>query len=140
VKATKRKKLEEAGWKAGSTSEFLGLSNEEELLVNIKLVLASEVKKRRQRLKLTQQELAQRLGSSQSRVAKLEIADSSVSMELLVRSLASLGASRAEIGRTIGTRAVTRKQPKTRQPALTRRSVNLRPTPHQRTLRAVPVS
>ena len=39
VKATKRKKLEEAGWKVGSTSEFLGLSSEEELLVNIKLVL-----------------------------------------------------------------------------------------------------
>ena len=74
--------------------------------MNMKLSLASQVKERRQQLKMTQQQLAKRLGSSQSRVAKMEVADSSVSMELLVRSLASLGASRAEIGKTIGTRVV----------------------------------
>lgn len=118
MKTSQRKKLEEAGWKVGSTFEFLGLSDEEELLVNMKLALASQVKKRRQRLKMTQQELATRIGSSQSRVAKIEVADKSVSLELLVRSLASLGASRTEIGRIIGTRVVSQKRPKTRKTSL----------------------
>ena len=113
MKASKRKKLEEAGWKVGSTSEFLGLSDEEEMLVAMKLALASNLKARRQQLKITQHELAKRLGSSQSRVAKMEIADRSVSMELLVRTLASLGASRTEIGGMISNRAVTRKKTKT---------------------------
>ena len=105
MKASKRKQLEEAGWKVGSASEFLELSNAEEMLVNMKLALATNVKALRQQLSMTQQELAERIGSSQSRVAKMEVADRSVSMELLVRSLASLGASRTEIGNIVGTRA-----------------------------------
>jgi len=104
MKISKRKKLEEAGWKVGSPAQFLGLSDSEVMLVNMKLSLATQVKERRQQLKMTQQQLAKRLGSSQSRVAKMEVADSSVSLELLVRSLASLGASQAEIGKTIGSR------------------------------------
>ena len=113
MKASKRKALKDAGWNVGSTSEFLGLTDAEEMLVNMKLALASKVRERRQQLKITQQELAKRLGSSQSRVAKMEVPDRSVSMELLVRSLASLGASRTEIGRIIGARVVTGKQPRT---------------------------
>ncbi len=118
MKAAKRRKLEKAGWKVGSTSEFLGLSDEEEMLVAMKLTLASDLKARRQQLKITQQELAKRIGSSQSRVAKMETADRSVSMELLVRSLASLGASRTEIGKIVGTRVVARKRSKTRTATL----------------------
>lgn len=113
MKASKRKKLEEAGWKIASSSEFFGLSDEEEMLVDMKLALATKLKIRRQQLKMTQQELASRIRSSQSRVAKMETADRSVSMELLVRSLASLGVSRKEIGGIIGERLVTRKRAKT---------------------------
>lgn len=104
MKESKRKKLEAAGWTVGSAADFLGLSTEEETLLNMKLSLALQVKQRRQQLKLTQQALAKRLGSSQSRVAKIEVGDPSVSMELLVRSLISLGASPADIGRIIGTK------------------------------------
>jgi transcriptional regulator with XRE-family HTH domain len=57
--------------------------------------------KRRDGQHLTQEQLAKMLGSSQSRVAKMEAADSSVSMELLVRSLLMLGATRKEVGRVI---------------------------------------
>ena len=110
MKTSKRKKLEDAGWKVGSTAEFLGLSDEEEALVVMKLALAKNVKARRQRLKITQMQLATRLGSSQSRVAKMEDADRSVSMELLVRSLLSLGASRKDIGTIIGARVVKRNE------------------------------
>ena len=105
MKASKRKKLEAAGWKVGSASEFLELSDAEEMLVNMKLALATNVKAMRQRMKLTQQDLATRIGSSQSRVAKMEVADGSVSMELLVRSLAALGASRTQIGKIVGARS-----------------------------------
>jgi ribosome-binding protein aMBF1 (putative translation factor) len=104
MKASKRKKLETAGWKVGSASEFLELSDAEEMLVNMKLALAANVRTLRQQKKITQQELAKRIGSSQSRIAKMEVADGSVSMEMFVRSLAALGASRSQIGKIVGTR------------------------------------
>ena len=102
MKASKRQKLEAAGWKVGSTADFLGLSREEELLIDMKLALANKLKARRQERKLTQLEIAKRLGSSQSRIAKMEVADKSVSLDLLVRSLLYLGATRQDIAGTIG--------------------------------------
>ena len=99
MNSSKRKKLEKAGWKVGSASEFLGLTPEEEMLVEIKLALADKVKELRNKRGMTQDALAKRIGSSQSRVAKMEVAN--VSMDLLVRSLASLGASQKEIGGAI---------------------------------------
>ena len=110
MKTSKRKKLEAAGWKVGSASEFLELNDAEEMLVNMKLALATNVKTMRRQMKMTQQELANRIGSSQSRVAKMEVADGSVSMELFVRSLAALGASRTQIGKIVGTRVAKSKQ------------------------------
>ena len=59
------------------------------------------VRERRLKLGLSQVELASRLGSSQSRVAKLEGADATVSLDLLIRGLLALGASRREIGRAL---------------------------------------
>jgi DNA-binding XRE family transcriptional regulator len=102
MKVSKKKKLEAAGWKVGSATEFLGLNEVEEMLVNMKLMLAANVKAMRQANNLTQQELAQLIGSSQSRVAKMELADGSVSMEMCVRSLATLGASSPQIGSAVG--------------------------------------
>ena len=104
MKSTKRDRLNKAGWKVGTAKEFLGLTNEEAALIEMKLALARSLKQRRLEHDLTQDELASRLGSSQSRVAKMEAADATVSMELLVRSLLVLGASRQEIGRIIGSK------------------------------------
>lgn len=98
MKASKRLKLEAAGWTVGSASDFLNLTKEEETLVDVKLALAQSVKERRQKENLTQRELARRIGSSQSRVAKMEAADSSISMDLLVRSLAAMGETARSIG------------------------------------------
>src|SRR5437773_11806205 len=47
MKAQKRKRLEKAGWKLGSAKEFLGLTAEEEAVVDLKLVLARAVRKER---------------------------------------------------------------------------------------------
>jgi DNA-binding XRE family transcriptional regulator len=102
--ASKKQKLRKAGWKLGSAAEFLGLSAEEQALVAMKLDLVQGVRVLRERHRITQAELAKRLGSSQSRVAKLEAGDRSVSMELLMRALLSLGASKKEIGAMLGKR------------------------------------
>ena len=98
---TKRKRLQAAGWKIGSSAEFLDLSEEEAALIEMKLALADGIRARRVVANLTQTELARRLGSSQSRVAKLEAADGSVSIDLMMRTLLVLGATRHEIGRMI---------------------------------------
>jgi len=46
---------------------------------------------------MTQEQLGRLLGSSQSRVAKIEAADPSVSIDLMVRSLLRMGASRKDV-------------------------------------------
>ena len=128
MNSTQRKKLEAAGWKVGTVVEFLRLTPEEELLVEMKLACAERIRVLREKLKITQQQLATRLGSSQSRVAKIENADKSVSMELLLRSLVTLGASRQEIGNVLvgrPTRTTRRKKAKGRQRAKGQRVVKV---------------
>jgi len=101
MKQNKRDKLKAAGWRVGDAGEFLGLSKEEAAFVEIKLALAASLHRRRVRRNLTQEQLAQQLGSSQSRVAKMEAADASVSLDLLVRSLLALGASRRDVAKVL---------------------------------------
>jgi ribosome-binding protein aMBF1 (putative translation factor) len=87
----KRRKLEKKGWRIGSVSDFLELSPEESAYVELKVRLARELRQRRQKLGISQVEVAKKLQSSQSRVAKMEAGDPSVSIDLLVRSLLALG-------------------------------------------------
>jgi predicted transcriptional regulator len=99
--SAKRKKLERAGWSVGSVSEFLGLSEDEAAFVELKLALSDELRKRREDQGLTQVALSEKLGSSQSRVAKMEASDATVSVDLLIRGLLATGASRREIASAI---------------------------------------
>ena len=105
MREDKRRRLEAKGWKVGSAQEFLGLSAEEAAYVELKVRLAMGVRKWRQRRKLTQADLAKKLQSSQSRVAKIEAGDPSVSLDLLVRSLLALGASSQELSRIMSARS-----------------------------------
>ena len=91
MNTAKRKKLEKAGWKVGTAEEFLNLSPEEAAYVEVKLNLAKVLSNRRKSLRMTQVALAKKIKSSQSRVAKMEAGDPSVSIDLLVRSLIALG-------------------------------------------------
>ena len=100
----KRKKLEAKGWKVGSADEFLNLTPEESAYINLKIKLAQGLSWHRKRQQLTQMQLAQRIKSSQSRVAKMEAGDPSVSLDLLIKSLLALGSSPAELARLIGGR------------------------------------
>ena len=89
----------------GDAADFLGLSDEEAALVEMKLGLADSLRRRRQARKLTQTQLAKRLGSSQSRVAKMEAADPAVSLDLLVRALLELGATRTQVAKAMTKRS-----------------------------------
>jgi len=101
VREAKRKRLAAKGWKVGTAREFLGLTAQEEALIELKLQLAARLRRRRMRRRLTQSELARILKSSQSRVAKMESGDPSVSLDLIARSLIALGASAREMARAI---------------------------------------
>ncbi len=97
----KRQKIEAAGGKVVTVTEFLELTPEEEAIIEIRLALSKSVKKMRQQEQLSQQKLADNINSSQSRVAKMEAADRSVSIDLLIKSLLSLGATREDIAAAI---------------------------------------
>ncbi len=103
----KRKRLEAAGWRVGSAAELLDLSPEEAAFVEMKLTLGRSLRERRTRQRLSQSELATRLKSSQSRVAKMEASDPTVSLDLLVRALLATGATRREIAKAIAAREST---------------------------------
>lgn len=101
MRADKRKKLERAGWTVGDAGDFLGLTVEERRFVDVKLALADGLRERRERLGLTQTQVAERFGSSQSRVAKMEAADRTVSTDLLLKSLFTLGASPGDVAKLL---------------------------------------
>jgi len=101
MRKTKRVALEKKGWKVGDAEDFLELTPEEAAYVEMKLRLSDSLRRRRQLRKLTQTELAKLIKSSQSRVAKMETGDPSVSLDLLIRSLLALGASEKDLAKTI---------------------------------------
>jgi len=101
---TKRKRLEAKGWKTGSAKDLLRLSHEEEAYIELRLKLAEGLKARRADKGFTQVQLAKAIQSSQSRVAKMEAGDPTVSLDLLVRSLLALGASNSELAKIIARR------------------------------------
>ena len=101
MKAAKRKKLEASGWKIGSADEFLDLSPEEVAYVELKLSLSRSLKQRRSKKNMSQVEFAKLVKTSQSRVAKMEAGDPSVSIDLLIKSLLALGASSKDLDKAI---------------------------------------
>ena len=104
MNSARLKKLRAAGWKIGNARDFLKLSDEEVMLVELKLSLTSALKEARQKRRLSQIDLAQRMGSSQSRVAKIEAGDPSVSLDLIVRALFATGATRQELQRAFSSK------------------------------------
>lgn len=97
MKAARIRKLEAAGFKVGSADEYLGLSTEESALVSLRLSVAAAVRRRRLQSNCSQAELARRIGSSQSRIAKLEAAEPDVSLDLLFRAFFATGANRRDL-------------------------------------------
>ena len=100
----KKARLEARGWKAGGAEEFLGLSKQEAAFVEMKLALARCFRELRMRRNLSQTRLAELIGSSQSRVAKIESGDPTVTIDLMLRSVLAMGASPKQVGRVLATR------------------------------------
>jgi len=102
MKKSKKERLEKAGWRIGTAKDFLELTDEEVAFIEIKLALSKYLKDSRVRRKITQNQLAKIIHSSQSRIAKMEAGDPSVSFDLLLKSLLSIGTSPKQLARVIG--------------------------------------
>ena len=98
---SKRKKLEANGWKVGTVSDFLNLTQAESEYIELKLLLSRNLQKKRVAQNITQVKLAKLLHSSQSRVAKMEAGDKSVSIDLILNSFFALGATNKDIGKML---------------------------------------
>jgi DNA-binding XRE family transcriptional regulator len=81
--------------------DFLKLSDQEAALIEVRLCLMDVLRQARRKRGISQIQLARRMGSSQSRVAKIETGDPSVSLDLIIRALIASGASRREIQETL---------------------------------------
>lgn len=112
MKKPKADRIRAGGWKIGDAQEFLGLSDEEAALIEVKLALADCVREERLRQNLTQTALAKRIGSSQSRVAKLEAGESAVSLDLMFRAAFNLGISLQVLGKRITKMRSPRQSPR----------------------------
>ena len=97
----KKKKLEAKGWRFGDASDFLGLSPEEAQFIDLKIALKDSLKAERLKQNITQVELAKLIGSSQSRIAKMEAGDPTVTVDLLLKALLQLGVTNKQISKII---------------------------------------
>jgi hypothetical protein len=83
--------MEAAGWRSGDAADFLELTEEERQIIEFRLMVGRGVRRLRENHRLTQQQLADRIGSTQSRVAKIEAASREVSLDLMLRGFFSAG-------------------------------------------------
>ena len=97
MKTEKKRRLEAAGWKEVTVQEFLNLSEADVQYIEMKLALSRLLRLVRERRRLTQTKAAALLKTSQSRLARMEAGDPSVSLDLLVRGLFALGASQKDM-------------------------------------------
>ena len=104
MRESRRRRLEARGWVVGTTAEFLNLTPADEAYIELRLRLADGLRARRQKRRLTQSAFAKTIRSSQSRVAKMELGDPTVSLDLLITSLLALGASRTDLAALISSR------------------------------------
>jgi ribosome-binding protein aMBF1 (putative translation factor) len=104
MKPSKKRKLQRAGFKVGTVQEFLGLSDEEMALIELKVRLVAMLRQVRQARGMRQQDLADLIASSQSRIAKMEAGESDVSLDLIFKAFFSLGVSRQQLAKMIGSK------------------------------------
>ena len=113
---SKRQAVTAAGFRVGDAGDFLELTEEERRLVELRVALSRTVRRLREIHSLTQQQLADRLKSSQSRVAKLEVGASDVSLDLLFRGLFAMGGRLSDL-KTPSRRRASIKTPTVEQKA-----------------------
>ena len=97
----RKQQLEEKVFRVGSAADFLELTPEEEAYIDIRLDISNMVQSQRGKRGWTQDQLARAIGSSQSRIAKLEGGDPGISMDLMIKALLRLGTSKKQIGKLL---------------------------------------
>ncbi len=98
----KQKALQAAGFRVGDAEDFLELTEEERRLVELRAAVSRSVRRLREKRHLTQQQLAGKLKSSQSRVAKIEAGSVDVSLDLLFRALFAVGGGLVDLTDPVG--------------------------------------
>ena len=86
-----RKALEAAGWKFGDAADFLAMRDEERQMLDLRVDAALAVRRQRQAMKLSQQQLARRIHTSQPRIVKIEKAAMDVTLDQILRAYAAAG-------------------------------------------------
>jgi len=87
MNADAKKRFRDNGWVIGNTQEFLGLSDEEMKLVEFRIALGKMLREHRESIGYTQTRFSKELGTSQSRLARMEAGDASVTIDLLLKSV-----------------------------------------------------
>lgn len=98
----KRKAVEAAGFTLMDAEDFLELTEEERRLVDLKVALSKVVREQRLKRHMTQSEMAKRLKTSQSRIAKLEAASPGISLDLMFRGLFAVGGKVSDVTQHVG--------------------------------------
>src|SRR5437667_5956238 len=91
MQTEKRKALEAAGWRFGDAADFLGMTDEERQMLDLRVDAALAVRRQRETMKLSQQELARRIHTSQPRIVKIEKAAKDVTLDQILRAFTAAG-------------------------------------------------
>ena len=106
-----REALEAAGWKFGDYGDFLGLSDAERQIVELRLRLSRGIRTARERAGMTQADLASAMKSTQPRVARIEAGGRGVSLDQMMRAYFAAGGKADALFATRGVKKVARKSP-----------------------------
>ena len=92
TKNEKRARLQKLGYRVyKDVADWLELTPEERLLLNLRMEVTQAILKFRDALGLTQAQLAAKLGSTQPRIANLELGQRGFSMDFAVKALLAMG-------------------------------------------------
>ena len=101
ISTKKKKVLESASYKVTDAAEWLGLSPEEEVIVNMRVNFAMEIERVCKERGITQHALAEKIGTRQSGVARMLNNPSKVTIDSLIKTLLALGATSKRIAALI---------------------------------------
>ena len=101
ISPEKKKRLEEAGWTVGDYGDVFGLTAEDRAFVEMRLAAAREVDRLLSKQKVTQKELAARMGTRQPSISKMLREPAEATFDFLFRALLALGATPQSIGLAI---------------------------------------
>ena len=97
----KRKQLEAAGYQITDSADWLGLTPQEQAIVNMRVNFALEIERVRKASNITQRELADKIGTRQSGVARMLNNPTTATIDSLIKTLLALGASPKRIAALI---------------------------------------